>query len=247
MPQPLATLAPTAALLTLLLAIGPMPAGATPPQPPASASQPGAAPALQPVVRLPAITSRLRRHGAPEAPDITLDEIERCLGQDLAMQQEVHSARLRQQALSEERASLEQTSTALQGSLTELAQASEGLKAQSARWSDAHAGLQRQAEDIERKRVQRPQRQAEVDAFNALVKAHNSELERLREWRSRLLKDQAALEQRVVAHNARNTEANASVAAFNARHEAFQAETAALVARSGQTVAACGGTRTLRK
>jgi hypothetical protein len=86
-----------------------------------------------------------------------------------------------------------------------------------------------------------------VTAFNALVKAHNTELERLREWRARLLKDHAALEQRVVAHNARNTEANTSVAAFNVRHEAFQAETAALAARSGQAVAECGGTRTLRK
>lgn len=170
MPQPLAARALTAALTTALLGTSVATPSAPPSAAPAAqaAAQPGAPIAIQPVVRLPAITSRLRRPGAPEAPDITLDDIERCLGQDMAMQQDVHAARQRQQALTQERASLEQVSNTLHAAMAELEKASEAMKAQSARWSEANTALQRQAEDLERKRLQRPQRPADVTAFNAL-------------------------------------------------------------------------------
>ena len=251
MPQPMAARGLAAALACAMLgtveAAPPTPAAAPPTAPTAPAAQTTDLPAMQPVVRLPSITSRLRRPGAPEAPDITLDDIERCLGQDMAMQHDVHAARQRQQALTEERASIEQASSNLLAAMAELEKVGEGMKAQSARWSEANSALQRQAEDIERKRLQGLRQPADVNAFNALVKAHNAELERLREWRARLLKEHTAFEQRVVVHNARNADANASVAAFNVRNDAFQADAAALAARSGQAVAECGGTRTLRK
>nr|WP_315193225.1 hypothetical protein [uncultured Aquabacterium sp.] len=254
MPQPMAARGLATALACAMLgtveAAPPTPAAApptAPTAPAAPAAQTTDLPAMQPVVRLPSITSRFRRPGAPEAPDITLDDIERCLGQDMAMQQDVHATRQRQQALTEERASIEQASNTLQAAMAELEKVGEGMKVQSARWSEANTALQRQGEDIERKRLQGLRQPADVNAFNALVKAHNAELERLREWRARLLKEHTAFEQGVVAHNARNADANASVAAFNVRNDAFRADAAALAARSGQAVAECGGTRTLRK
>ena len=67
MPQPLAARALAAALTTALLGTSVATPSAPPSAAPAAqaAAQPGAPIAIQPVVRLPAITSRLRRPGAP--------------------------------------------------------------------------------------------------------------------------------------------------------------------------------------
>lgn len=215
--------------------------------PPPQAQQTEPATTLAAPIRLPSITHRWRRPDAPEAPDITLDEIERCMGEDIAQRNETQPLRMRQEALNTERASLDEDAAQIQSSRNDLDRHRSTLTQESERWEKLNESLRVQAMAIEKKRTVKPRHQADVDAFNAWVKSHNAEVARLQDWRARLLKDNTTFTQRVAQHNARNQAFNDRVGDFNVRNDAFQAAASALTKRVEKILADCAGERILRK
>lgn len=226
-------------------AIGPSGLWAQTPSP--QAKQTETAATLAAPIRLPSITHRWRRPDAPEAPEITLDEIERCMGEDIARRNETQPLRTRQEGLNTERASLDEDYAQLQSSRNDLDRHRSTLTEESGRWEKLNESLRLQAMAIEKKRAMKPRHQADVDAFNALIKAHNAEVGRLQDWRAKLMKENTAFTQRVVQHNARNQAFNERVVDFNARNDAFQAAASALTMRVEKILADCAGERILRK
>jgi chromosome segregation ATPase len=226
-------------------AIGPSGLWAQTPSPQAPRTEPTTA--LDAPVRLPSITHRWRRADAPEAPEITLDEIERCMGEDIARRNETQPLRARQDGLNAERASLDEDAAQLQSSRSDLDQHRSTLTQESERWEKLNESLRAQATAIEKRRAVKPRHQADIDAFNALIKAHNTEVGRLQDWRAKLMKEGSAFTQRVVQHNARNQAFNERVVDFNARNDAFQAAASALTRRAEKILANCAGERILRK
>lgn len=200
-----------------------------------------------PTIRLPSITSRWRRKGEVEAPDISLDDIERCMGDDLSMQHQLRAFRSRHQALQAERSDLEQRSQALNTSLAAVQAEQQSFDAEAGRWKSANEALTQQSEAIERQRAGGLKKASDVAAFNALVKRHNAEVTRLRDWRPKLVGQQDKLRARVAIHNTNNTAYNDQVTAFNQRNEAYQAEAAVFMQASENVVSQCAGPRTLRK
>lgn len=215
--------------------------------PPPQAQQTEPATTLAAPIRLPSITHRWRRPDAPEAPDITLDEIERCMGEDIAQRNETQPLRMRQEALNTERASLDEDAAQIQSSRNDLDRHRSTLTQESERWEKLNESLRVQAMAIEKKRTVKPRHQADVDAFNAWVKSHNAEVARLQDWRARLLKDNTTFTQRVAQHNARNQAFNDRVGDFNVRNDAFQAAASAFTKRVEKILADCAGERILRK
>lgn len=202
---------------------------------------------LQPQIRLPAIKNRWKQAGDPSVPETTIEEIERCIGQDSAMLGKTGPLRERRQTMETEQAGLDKVNAELDESAANVGKWQAALQEKASRFRSASAQLEQQRAAIEKKRNIAPRNQAAVDAFNALVKSYNAELARNNEWRTQLLREQEAQSAALRKHNAAVSEANLNVVSFNERNEAFQKQLAALASQSASYMANCAGERALRK
>jgi len=177
---------------------------------------------LQAEIRLPSITSRWKRAEDPEGPEITLDEIERCIGQDVDMRWRVNEVRHSQRQLESERPGIDKATAELKPAASAIEATQVALQEQTTRFHAQTQVLAQNLSNIEAKKRSLPRSQKEVDAINALVKAYNTDIARLNSWRIALLGQQLALNKTIETHNAKVGEVNQQAAAFNQRNNEFQ-------------------------
>lgn len=219
----------------------------------AGAQAPAAqAPALSPPlsateIQVPSVTPRWKRPGDPEAREVSIDDVERCIGQDLSMRAEIEQVRQQQGALEAERTALGQRSSELGLTAKAISETHAALQARVQRLTADNESLRTRRELIDTKRASGVHSPDALKAFNAQVEAYNADLSQLRQRQALLQKEQDAFNQTVAAYNQDAARANETVARFNERKEAFQKQAADLARRSGAYAANCTGERVLRK
>lgn len=203
--------------------------------------------AVQPDIRLPAITSRWKRPGDKDGAEITLDEIERCIGQDVNMQRDVIEVKRHQAQLQIERAEVDNLDQDLKQRALAIDTHRANIEGQGKQFKADTEALSTQASAIEKRRTSPPRSQAEVNSMNALIAAHNLDAARLNKRRSSLIQDQGTFNQWVEMHNLKAAELGQMVRAFNEHHALFQSMAATLTRNADQYVAHCAGERLLKK
>jgi chromosome segregation ATPase len=199
-----------------------------------------------PDIELPSITSTWEKPGDKGRPEITIEDLERCMGDDVALQREVNQLKPRQAALKAERDELEKANQ-------ELSHENEVLQAKGVDLS-AHAQdlekqsdyLRKQEEEIKAKTASPAKTKAEWKSNQVLIDAYNANVSQFRNKRSSLLSEQETLNQSVSAHNMAVDQLNKRGDAYNASNDALMAQASALMDRSQSQLANCAGERTLR-
>jgi chromosome segregation ATPase len=204
-------------------------------------------PPLQPEIRLPSITSKWKRPGDKDLPEITLDELERCIGRDVGMQGELSEVKHAQRQLESERMELDKANDELKQSAMSIEAVRVNLKDQATRFQAEGASLDQRLSAIEKRKKSAPRDQADINAINALVGAYNADTARRNKWRISLLGSQDAFNKSLAAHNATVVELNEKVAVFNKHNNEFQRSAAALAKRSEQYMSSCTGEHVIRK
>lgn len=202
---------------------------------------------LQQEIRIPSITSRWKRPDDKDSPEITIEEIERCIGQNVNMQLEVRDVKQMQLQLEPERAELDKMNGELKLSATAIETSRTRLQEQIGRIQSESANLSSQLSIIDKKKNATPKSQAEVKAINALVASYNADVAQHNKRRGLLIKDQQTFNASVDKHNVGVTELSQRVVMFNKHNEDFQAMAAALTKKSEQFVSNCAGERQLKK
>jgi chromosome segregation ATPase len=202
---------------------------------------------LQQEIRIPSITSRWKRPDDKDSPEITIEEIERCIGQDVNMQNEVRNVKQQQLQLEPERAALDKGNGELKLSATAIETNRTSLQEQIDKIQSESANLSSQLSIIEKKKNATPKSQAEVKAINALVASYNADVARHNKRREYLIKDQQSFNASVEKHNAAVAELSQRVVVFNKHNDDFQDMAAALTKKSEQYVSSCAGERLLKK
>lgn len=212
----------------------------------AQAAEASSPPPSQPEVRLPAVTRKWKVDGQADAPEITIAEIDRCIGKDASLRQRAGEARQRQQRLDEERADLDKAGEELARGTAAIDAGRKALQDRSDKLKVQDADLARRASGIEKRKASGARTQAAIDDINSQVAAYNTDLAAYRKQRAGVLKEQGAFNQSVADHNAKVALVQPRIAAFNAANEEFQSLASDLAARAKEHVANCGGERTLR-
>lgn len=198
-------------------------------------------------IRIPSITRKWKTPAGSSQPDITIDDIERCMGQDVGLQSEI-------QGLKQEQAQLESEQARLTSMHEELAQRSQSLETR----RQAHqlrvdqfqadsASLARHLADIEKRKAVPAKTKQDVAQINQLVAAYNADVSKLNGLRAALLKEQGAINQTVATHNEDVARSNLLVAQFKERNAGFQGRAGRIASTSAAFKNNCAGERVLRK
>lgn len=202
---------------------------------------------LEPDIRLPSISRQWRTPGAPEGPEITMEEMERCMGLDVELQRRVAAIRQLEQALEEERSGLESTNDQLKKRSAELSASRTQLQAQSDRLSAMGQALKRQSEDIDRRKRAKLTRQSEVDAINALVQTYNADVGQHNRVRTQWLEEHRQFSAGVDRYNVQASGLRGQVATFQEHVDAYQRQMSDFRQASQQQLSSCAGERVIRK
>jgi septal ring factor EnvC (AmiA/AmiB activator) len=202
---------------------------------------------ISPEIRLPSITSYWKRQGETDAPEISFDEIERCMERDIGMRSRVANVKEQQHTLESERAELEKAVADLQRGAIALETHRVDLQDSISRFKNENSALHQQLAEIEKKKHPAPRTQREISAVNSLVNAYNREVGRANSRRGILLKEQDDFNQSVGRHNANVAALNQRADNFNELNDEFQNVVASLLTERDGYLANCTGTRLIRK
>lgn len=198
-------------------------------------------------IRIPAITKKWKRPEGDNRPDITIDDIERCMGQDVSLQQEVQGLRQAQSQLESERAELSKANADLAQGAQALVTRRQAHQARVDQFHNDSASLARRLTDIEKRKAAPARTRQDVAQTNQLVAAYNEDAARLNGLRLVLMQEQDAFNRAVATHNEDVARINQLVARFNERNGAFQSRAADMASTSTAYNASCAGERVLRK
>lgn len=198
-------------------------------------------------IRLPSITKRWKRPEGGEGPDITIDDIEQCMGQNVGMQWGVNELKQEQSQLEDEQAHLVKVHEALAQNSRSLEARQHALQERIDLFQTDSAGLARRILEIEKRKNAVSKTKPEIDKTNQLVAAYNVDVAKHNGLRPALLHDQEAFSQAVDGHNDDVAHANQMVAKFNERNGGFQGRAAELASKSAEYNASCAGERVLHK
>ena len=204
-------------------------------------------PAFKPEIRIPSITPRWKREGDNESPEITIEEIERCIGQDVDMQHDLNLVKSKQAELEPERAEIERLSLGYKQRSSELESNRMKLQELSSRIETESVKLSQQLVALEKRKSTTPKSQAEVNAINAQVSSYNSDVVRFNKSRLNLLSDQDIFNGSVDIHNGTLTNFSQRVNSFNEKNGLFQVMVSNLNKKSEQHIANCSGEKLIRK
>lgn len=196
-------------------------------------------------VRIPSITREWKRPGQGNRPKITLDEIEQCLGQDVAMRREVQSVKQTQAQFDVERAELDSTNEKFKQQRAEIDQGRRKLTSQIAGLQAEGDSLTNRKMAMDSKRQDKPVTQADVRAFNALVQRFNHDVDQHNQRRAQLMKEQAAFNQSVEDYNATLASFRQRLTSFNDRLDLFQTKAQALALRADAHMDQCAGEKSV--
>jgi chromosome segregation ATPase len=205
------------------------------------------APLRQPEIRLPAITSTWKRPGDATRPEISIEDIEQCMGQDLSLQGDINTIKQRQLALASERAAVAKQVDALSQNVSAVEASRKALQDKTDRFQAESSRLSQRASLIEKKKAAHPRTKAEVADVNGLIAEYNADVVAHNKWRITLQRDQDGFNQAVAAYNASVSQVNTGSASFNERNTLFQSLATELVRKSADYVSNCTGPRTLRQ
>jgi len=200
-----------------------------------------------PGLRLPGIIHKWTPGAQTDGPEISIEEIGRCMGVDLSLQTRVADLQKEQETLEQTRTQVEALAPPIQAESTLLAAenlrldtmskqvkaASEDLDRRQAAMSAARPKAKATAEEVRRFN-------ADVEVYNADAAAHNKRVAGLKEEMSKL-------RPRIDSFNAAAAELNTRVDAFNARNNDFQLAAKRFNDEIAGYANRCAGERTLKK
>lgn len=201
----------------------------------------------QPQIRLPSITTKWKRPGESDGPEISIEELARCMGQDVSMQGEINELKLQQSRMKAGHATLFKGADVLSEDFKSLEASRKALKEQAERFQAQSTELRRQASFLDQKKSVANRTPSAVREINALVSAYNTAAAKHNKWRSALLKEQDNLGDAISAYNVRVAQLNQDALAFNQQNAEFQERAANLTGKSSEYVSQCSGERVLRK
>jgi chromosome segregation ATPase len=205
-------------------------------------------PALQrPEIRLPSITNKWKRPGEVGGPEITIEEVERCMGEDVSMQLDI--AKLKQL-----RSQLEAEHANVESAVTELRKRSESLETKRAVLREKLEKLNSEFESVNQRALQigrlkerNPKTQAEVNAINSMVAEYNADVRKLNAKRSATLNEQSEFNESIVDYNASVAEVNRSTQPFISKNTEYQSLALSITSRTTAYSSRCAGERVLKK
>ncbi|MFM9912129.1 MAG: hypothetical protein ACKVN9_01165 [Methylophilaceae bacterium] len=188
-----------------------------------------AAPETSPSVRLPGIYHVWKEEGSTdEMPEISMEEIERCVGKDYKISQKydgfkAESARLERESgefekigktITPEREAIESEAKALNARTTLMNDRTVDLDRQNAELATLTAKKKMDAETV--KAVN-----AKINNYNSLAKAHNADLALLKERVSQFEEKQRAFNSKLLPLKERMDAFNVKAEEFKARKKEF--------------------------
>ena len=204
-------------------------------------------PAFKPEIRIPSITPRWKLEGDNESPEITIEEIERCIGQDVDMQHDLNLVKSKLAELEPERTEIEKLSLGYIQRSSELENNRTKLQELSSRIETESVKLSQQLMALEKRKSTTPKSQAERNAINAQVSSYNSDVVRFNKLRMNFLSDQDIFNGSVDIHNGTLANFSQRVNSFNDKSDLFQVMVSNLNKKSEQHIAHCSGERLIRK
>ncbi|WP_152606369.1 hypothetical protein [Aquabacterium sp. NJ1] len=183
-------------------------------------------------IRIPSITKKWKLLKGSNKPEITIGDIERCIGQDVSMQQEVRGLKLTQSQLESERDELNKANA----DLAQVAQAQEirrqAHQARVDQFQADSANLAHRLSDIDKRKAAPAKTRQDLAQTNQLIAIYNADVTKLNGQRPALLEEQGAINQTVATLNEDVARTNQLVATFNERNGGFQSRAAMIASTS---------------
>jgi chromosome segregation ATPase len=202
---------------------------------------------LQPEIRLPSITSRWKRPEDKDGAEITIEDLERCTGEDLGLRRELSEVKQQQLSLERERLEIENRNNELKQSVVAIEKNRAIIQEQNDRMKSESETLAIQARAIEKTRQSSRGIQVDIRAINSLIATYNADVARHNKRRATLIIDNGTFNKSVELYNVKSTDLSQQVLVFNKHNDAFQDVAAKITRKSDQYTANCAGKRILKK
>lgn len=214
---------------------------------PAAQAQTPADAAINPDVRLPNIRSRWVRPEDLPRPESTIEDLERCVGLDTTLRQQLAALKTRQTELEAQRQAIGTEQDAIQRSLSAVEALRKPLNDDTSAYTHSQQDMARRRTEITTLTSKPAPNAAEAKRINDMVQRFNTDLRGMETRRLALLSQQQSFNQQVAAYNARVNALNERATPWDSRWQAFLQDMKAANSTVGEHRHQCAGERTLVK
>lgn len=197
-------------------------------------------------IRIPAIIRGWKKPADGSLPEITIEEIDQCVGQD-------HGLQGRYQAIKQRKAQFETERAEVMDRPAELEKTSEDIKARRKVVEDTAVHLAQVSSELARRRTAIEQARAqhpkgiELKALGALIDAYNRDANNNNRRLVDMKRDVRQLQDKVDAYNQDVAQHNERIDAFNGRMQSYRQDSTAYNEEVSAYRAKCEGERTVKK
>ncbi|MGB9129581.1 MAG: hypothetical protein WCB97_08025 [Thiobacillus sp.] len=202
----------------------------------------------QQAVRLPGIVHKWRQPGDDsKLPDITIEEIARCMGSDMNLRSRVAELQRRQTQLEEDVGPIKAQSEVMGLASATIAEEKLALQRAAEIFKREDQELVNRRSRIEKYKSEKIVSVAKLEKVNASIAAYNADVAANNRRREKLIASEKLLNERVEAHNRVVRDANERVAEFSKRNDEFRLDTLRFEQDIARFKAGCSGERELKK